>query len=88
MEGVKQNGWNEYSKLVLAELERLDENDKEAQKKLEEINGKLAELLLIKDEFKAVKKDVSKLNTFRTAAITIWAVVQVGFTAALAIFKT
>ena len=22
-----QNGWNEYSKLVLAELERLNEND-------------------------------------------------------------
>ena len=25
--GVPQNGWNEYSKLVLNELERLNEND-------------------------------------------------------------
>ena len=47
---VKQNGWNEYSKLVLAELERLDENDKEAQKTINEINTKLNVLLLMQDD--------------------------------------
>ena len=31
---IHQNGWNEYSKLVLAELERLNENDEKGFFKL------------------------------------------------------
>ena len=36
---------------------------------------------------KEVKKDVATLNTFRTVAITVWAVVQIAFGVFIALMK-
>ena len=104
--GVPQNGWNEYSKLVLNELERLNENDEKIQLILTEINQKLTKIDSIEKEIegftkwkrymddvaspatlKEVKKDVATLNTFRTVAITVWAVVQIAFGVFIALMK-
>lgn len=104
--GVTQNGWNEYSKMVLKELERLNDNDEKIQDILTEINTKLAKIDSVEKELnsiskwkrymddvaspntlKEMKEDVESLNTFKTAAITVWAVVQVGFGVFVALFN-
>lgn len=54
--GVNQNGWNEYSKLVLAELERLNENDEKIQVILNEINLKLGRLDNIEKDITDIEK--------------------------------
>lgn len=104
--GITQNGWNEYSKLVLAELERLNENDEKIQETLNEINLKLGKIEVLEKEvegiikwkrymddvaspntLKEMKKDVASLNTFKTVATTVWAVVQIAFGVFVALFK-
>jgi hypothetical protein len=69
--GVNQNGWNEYSKLVLAELERLNENDEKIQGILSEINIKLGRLDNIEKDIYDIEKwkrymdDVATPNTLK-----------------------
>jgi len=36
---------------------------------------------------KEMKSDVASLNTFKTVAVTVWAVVQVAFGVFIALFK-
>jgi hypothetical protein len=104
--GIPQNGWNEYSKLVLNELERLNENDEKIQAILNEINLKLSKIDSLEEKveginkwkrymddvaspntLKEMKRDVSRLNNFKTVATTVWAVVQIGFAIFMAIWK-
>lgn len=104
--GIPQNGWNEYSKLVLNELERLNENDEKIQAILNEINLKLSRIDSLEEKveginkwkrymddvaspntLKEMKRDVSRLNNFKTVATTVWAVVQIGFAIFMAIWK-
>ena len=54
--GVPQNGWNEYSKLVLNELERLNENDEKIQLILTEINQKLTKIDSVEKEIEGIVK--------------------------------
>ena len=69
--GVVQNGWNEYSKLVLAELERLNENDEKIQETLNEINLKLGKMDTLEKEVSSIAKwkrymdDVASPNTLK-----------------------
>ncbi len=104
--GIKQNGWNEYSKLVLAELERLNEYDEKLQETIQELVNKINRIEALEKELndlnkwrrylddvaspntiKEMKKDVSTLNTFKTVATTVWAVVQIAFAVFIALFK-
>ena len=68
---VPQNGWNEYSKLVLAELERLNENDEKIQQTLNEINLKLGRLDAIEKDVQDIERwkkymdDVASPNTLK-----------------------
>lgn len=70
-DGVLQNGWNEYSKLVLAELERLNENDEKIQETLNEINLKLGRMETLEKEIEVISKwkrymdDVASPNTLK-----------------------
>ena len=65
------DGWNEYSKLVLAELERLNENDEKIQNTLTEINFKLNKIESFEKEMEALQKwkrymeDVASPNTLK-----------------------
>lgn len=112
----EQDGWNEYSKLVLAELLRLGDNDEKNNKNffihsvkvqdtLSEINLKLAKLEVFEKELgviekwksymedvatpsvlRKIKEDVATLNTFKTVATTVWAVVQIAFGILVALY--
>jgi len=84
---VKQNGWNEYSRLVLAELKDGKATD---DKILDKINDIEKELILLKNNNKdadSIKEDIKDLNTFKTISVTVWAVVQVIFAVAVVLFK-
>jgi len=90
-----QNGWNEYSRLVLKELETLtdgiDTLNQEIQKVKQEIvkiqvrEDKVDELRLWKEKIDEIASpsqlsnvinEVEELKTFKTKAVTIFAVVQ------------
>tara|TARA_R110000744_G_scaffold235238_2_gene352925 strand:- start:3042 stop:3368 length:327 start_codon:yes stop_codon:yes gene_type:complete len=99
--GNDQNGWNEYSKLVIAELERLNEGITSLNTEIQDLKGEIKELKVKEDFAKELWKwkqavdevaspsqlkytmiEVTRLKTFKTQAVTIWAVVQL-ITAAL-----
>lgn len=69
--GIPQNGWNEYSKLVLSELERLNENDEKIQAILTEMNNKLSRIDTVEEKVDSINKwkrymdDVASPNTLK-----------------------
>ena len=74
---TKQNGWNEWSKLVLSELDRLDESMKEMQETMVKCHVELAS---IKPLFKRVERAEEKITTlvaFRNQSIAIFSLVQI-----------
>ena len=98
--------WNEYSKLVIAELERLNDGITNLNVEIQDLKREIAELKVKEDfakelwkwkqavdevaspsQLKSTVKDVAELKTFKTQAITIWAVVQLITTAIFAYFK-
>lgn len=102
----KQNGWNEYSRLVLAELEKLNNNVSALSKDIDNLKEDMTKIKSLKysvDDLKEWRKDISEvasptqlkeltdevqsLKTFKTVAVTIWAVVQIGFGLFIAFFK-
>ena len=98
MANGEQNGWNEYSKLVIAELERLNDGITNLNVEIQDLKQQIAELRVKEDfakelwrwkkevdevaspsQLESTMKDVAELKTFKTQAITIWAVVQILF---------
>ncbi len=101
-----QNGWNEYSKLVIAELERLNDGITKLNEEIQDLKKEITELKAKEDFSKEVwrwkrevdevasptqlretVKDVADLKTFKTQAITVWAVVQTLFGIAIALLR-
>ena len=106
MANGEQNGWNEYSKLVISELERLNDGISRLNTEIQDLKGEIKELKVKEDFAKEIWKwkqavdevasptqlrytikDVADLKTFKTQAITIWAVVQIVTAAIIAFFK-
>jgi predicted nuclease with TOPRIM domain len=102
----KQNGWNEYSKLVLKELESLNDTLDTLSLDLQEVKKDIARLQAKEDKVDEIRawKDrfddvaspsqlqshilsIEELKTFRTKAITIFAVVQFGMAVAIWLMK-
>ena len=100
-----QNGWNEYSKLVLKELETLSQNIKGLSDEIQTVKQEMTKLQAREDKIEEVRdwkgkidevasptqlreylKKVEDLETFKTKAVTIFAVVQ--FLMALAVAAT
>ena len=87
---LDKDGWNENSKLVLNELERLNELYYSLQKELQDIKEKLIkndidDLKVWKKEIdnvvspgqiKELKKEVEDLKIFKTRSIVLFAVIQ------------
>lgn len=85
-----QNGWNEYSKLVLKELERLNDNYESLRDELVSLRGEVGKhdtesIKKWKDsiddvfspsQMKELREEVDSLKSFKTTAITIFAVIQ------------
>ena len=97
-----QNGWNEYSKLVLKELETLAAGIKDLSTEIQELKKEVVDLKAKEDrvdELRAWKEkiddvasppqlkdaltEIDDLKTFKTKAVTVFAVVQ--FLMALAV---
>ena len=106
MANGEQNGWNEYSKLVISELERLNDGISRLNAEIQDLKGEIKELKVKEDFAKEIWKwkqavdevasptqlrytikDVADLKTFKTQAITIWAVVQIVTAAIITFFK-
>ena len=106
MVNEQQNGWNEYSKLVISELERLNDGITKLNVEIQDLKGEIKELKVKEDfakeiwkwkqavdevaspsQLKYTIKDVADLKTFKTQAITIWAVVQLVTAAIITFFK-
>jgi len=98
-----ENGWNEYSKLVLKELDALADGIQNLNAELQEVRkdilrletkeSKVDDLKVWKEkvdevfspsQMKELRNRVSSHESFKTKAITIFAVVQ--FAMALALF--
>lgn len=106
MANGEQNGWNEYSKLVISELERLNDGITKLNVEIQDLKGEIKELKVKEDfakelwkwkqavdevasptQLKYTIKDVADLKTFKTQAITVWAVVQLITTLVFSYFK-
>lgn len=72
-QNIAKNGWSEYGRLVLKELERLNEGqDKlkdEIDKKFQELNEKMT-------EFKNTEKEVEELKEWRGKVSEVWSASQ------------
>lgn len=104
--GSGQNGWNEYSRLVISELERLNEGIKGLNDEMQGLKQQITELKTRESNLTSLHNwkasldevvsptqlreslyDIQELKTFKTQAITVWAVVQVMFMIGLALVK-
>ena len=105
MSDGNQNGWNEYSKLVLKELETLSGNINNLKEEIQNVNQEIAKMQVREDKAEEVRewkgkideiasptqlreylKKIDDLETFKTKAVTIFAVVQ--FIMAVAVAAT
>ena len=101
-----QNGWNEYSKLVLKELETLTKNIDGLKEEIQTVKQEIAKIQVREDKAEEVRdwkgkideiasptqlreylKKIDDLETFKTKAVTIFAVVQFLMAAAVAATK-
>ena len=57
-----QNGWNEYSKLVLQELERLSENIDSLKGELQEVRQEIAKMQVREDKVEELKSWKEKID--------------------------
>ena len=96
------NGWGEYSKLVLKELEVLAAGIKELNDSMNDMKREITEIRAREDkvqelvswklrvdevaspsQLKELHDKVDELKSFKTQAVTVFAVVQFGMAAAL-----
>ena len=99
-----ENGWSEYSKLVLKELETLSKGIAGLNEEIQALKSDITELRSREDkveelrawkqrvdevsspsQMKAWIREVEKLKTFKTKAVTVFLVVQGLMTGALAL---
>ena len=99
---TNDNGWGEYSKLVLKELETLASGIKELNDSINEMKREMTEIRAKEDkvqelvkwkeridevaspsQLKELQIEVGELKSFKTQAVTVFAVVQFGMAAVL-----
>lgn len=72
-EDISKSGWSEYGRLVLKELERLNEGQdqirKDMDQKFQELNQKMT-------EFKSTEQDVIDMKEWRAKVTEVWSVTQ------------
>lgn len=68
-DNIAKNGWSEYGRLVLKELERLNEGQ---DKLRQDFDKKFAELNEKMSEFKGTEKDVDDLKRWREKVTEVW----------------
>lgn len=72
-QNVAKNGWSEYGRLVLNELERLNDGQEklkeEIDKKFKELNDKIT-------GFNTIEKDVDDLKEWKDRVVEVWSSTQ------------
>ena len=72
-QNVAKNGWSEYGRLVLNELERLNDGQEklkeEIDKKFKELNDKIT-------GFNTLEKDVDDLKEWKDRVVEVWSSTQ------------
>ena len=106
MPNGSQNGWNEYSRLVLNELESLAGGIQDLRGEVQELKQELGKMQVREDrdeelrqwknnideiasptQLKDALSTIQELQSFKTKAITIFAVVQFTMATVLALMK-
>lgn len=72
-EDISKHGWSEYGRLVLKELERLNEGQ---DKLREDFDAKFSELNEKMTEFKSTENDVKALKEWRENVTEVWSPTQ------------
>ena len=72
-DNISNNGWSEYGRLVLKELERLNEGQDQIRK---DMDHKFNELNLRMTEFKSTEKDVEELKEWKGKISEVWSPTQ------------
>ena len=94
---MSENGWAEYSKLVLKELETLATSIQSLNTEIQDLKQEIARMREREDrvdelrawkekidevasptQLKTLTEEVESLKTFKTKAVTVFAVVQFG----------
>ena len=102
----KEESWDQYSRLVLRELETLAKGISALQEQIQDLKSEIAELKAKEDkvqelvqwkgrideissptQLKEMQQSVSELKTFKTTAVTVFAVVQTLMAITVAILK-
>jgi predicted nucleic acid-binding Zn-ribbon protein len=60
--GTKQNGWNEYSKLVLKELETLSDNIDGIKNEIQHVKQEITKMQVREDKVNELKEWKSKID--------------------------
>ena len=72
-ENISKNGWSEYGRLVLAELQRLNQGQ-DAMK--QDLDAKFLELNNKISAFNTLEKDIEELKSWKKDVIEIWSATQ------------
>ena len=68
-ENISKNGWSEYGRLVLNELERLNEGQNNLKL---EIDKKFSELAEKMSDFKNTEKEVEEIKIWKEKVTEVW----------------
>lgn len=68
-ENISKNGWSEYGRLVLNELERLNEGQNNLKL---EIDKKFSELAEKMSDFKNTEKEVEEIKVWKEKVTEVW----------------
>jgi len=68
-ENISKNGWSEYGRLVLNELERLNEGQNSLK---QEIDKKFTELSEKISDFKNTEKEVEEIKKWKEKVTEVW----------------
>lgn len=72
-ENISKNGWSEYGRLVLAELQRLNQGQDDMKK---DLDAKFLELNDRISAFNTLEKDIEEFNTWKKDVIEVWSASQ------------
>tara|TARA_R100000152_G_C6757073_1_gene180859 strand:- start:1095 stop:1424 length:330 start_codon:yes stop_codon:yes gene_type:complete len=67
-DGLNQNGWNEYSRLVLKELESLSTAIENLNREMQDIRGELTEIRVREDRVKEIKEWKERIDDVASPA--------------------
>lgn len=72
-ENIARNGWSEYGRLVLNELQRLNQGQEELRK---DLDNKFLELNTKFNEINAIEKEVDDLKDWKEKVTEVWSATQ------------